>query len=135
MVAQSASRTRLKAFSCCVDLGEQFTNFSLFILVASELHCERSVIARAQFQRRLTTKLSDGALTLQHAGAPLLRRAGGRIARGRALYSNRRSLQRLVRRTMHHRYETRATLRQTLWHLEGGMRLLLPLSCERGRNS
>ena len=49
-------------------------------------------------ESRLTTKLSDGAPTHQHAGAQLPRQAQGQIARGRALYAKRRSLQRLVRR-------------------------------------
>ncbi len=48
--------------------------------------------------RRLTTQLSDGALTSQHAGAPALVCACGSTARGRALYAKRRSLQRRVRR-------------------------------------
>ena len=53
----------------------------------------------AQWSRcRLTTKLSDGAPALKHAGAPALVCALGSAARGRALYANRRSLQRLVRR-------------------------------------
>src|SRR5690606_15924893 len=48
--------------------------------------------------RRLTTQLSDGAPASQHAGAPALGCALGSAARGRALYANRRSLQRRVRR-------------------------------------
>jgi hypothetical protein len=57
------------------------------------------IFATAQLlQCRLTTKLSDGAPTHQHAGAPALVRAIGSTARGRALYVSRRSLQRLVRR-------------------------------------
>src|SRR5690606_32860998 len=47
---------------------------------------------------RLTTQLSDGAMTSQHAGAPTLVCALGSAARGRALYAKRRSLQRRVRR-------------------------------------
>jgi hypothetical protein len=47
---------------------------------------------------RPTTKLSDGALTVQHAGAMRWIDARRSIARGQALYANRRSLQRLVRR-------------------------------------
>src|SRR5690606_33101650 len=47
---------------------------------------------------RLTTKLSDGAPTFQHAGAPALVCALGSAARGRALYASRRSLQRRVSR-------------------------------------
>ena len=47
---------------------------------------------------RLTTKLSDGEMSFQHAGAQALVCALGSAARGRALYANRRSLQRLVSR-------------------------------------
>ena len=49
-------------------------------------------------RRRLTTQLSDGAPASQHAGAPAIVRARRSAARGCALYANRRSLQRLVRR-------------------------------------
>src|SRR5690606_22788351 len=49
-------------------------------------------------QRRLTTKLSDGEMPSQHAGAPALVCAWRSAARGRALYAKRRSLQRRVRR-------------------------------------
>ena len=49
-------------------------------------------------QRRLTTQLSDGAPTPKHAGAPALVCALRSAARGRAVYANRRSLQRRVRR-------------------------------------
>jgi len=48
--------------------------------------------------RRLTTKLSDGEMNSQHAGAEAIGCACGPAARGQALYAKRRSLQRLVRR-------------------------------------
>jgi hypothetical protein len=47
---------------------------------------------------RLTTEFSDRELTCQHAGAPRVHRARGSAARGRALYAERGSLQRFVRR-------------------------------------
>jgi hypothetical protein len=52
--------------------------------------------------RRLTTKFSDGAPALKHAGAPAPVYASGSAARGRALYVSRRSLQRKVRRLRYH---------------------------------
>ena len=55
-------------------------------------------VSQRMHECRLTTKLSDGEMTYQHAGAPALVCALGSAARGRALYANRRSLQRLVRR-------------------------------------
>ena len=50
------------------------------------------------FRSRLTTKLSDGEMTWKHAGAEALVCALRSAARGRALYAERRSLQRRVRR-------------------------------------
>jgi hypothetical protein len=47
---------------------------------------------------RITTQLSDGEMPSQHAGAPALVCALRLAARGRALYAERRSLQRRVRR-------------------------------------
>ena len=56
-----------------------------------------TTLARVKI-RRLTTQLSDGEMTSQHAGAPALVCALHSAARGRALYAKRRSLQRRVRR-------------------------------------
>jgi len=56
-----------------------------------------TTLARVKI-RRLTTKLSDGAPASQHAGAPALVCSRRPAARGRALYAERRSLQRRVRR-------------------------------------
>src|SRR5690606_20985030 len=66
---------------------------------SSVLRTLLSIMSRdALKEGRITTKLSDGAPTLKHAGAPALVCALRSAARGGALYANRRSLQRLVRR-------------------------------------
>jgi hypothetical protein len=65
--------------------------------LAHQKQCLKGSRARVE-SSRLTTKLSDGEMSSQHAGAPASRCAQGQVARGRALYAKRRSLQRRVRR-------------------------------------
>src|SRR5690606_12235851 len=79
------------------DTAEKIRNVDFIIGLSKTRFGERSSACGG----RLTTKLSDGALTDQHAGAQWLGCATRSIARGRALYANRRSLQRLVRRRGH----------------------------------
>ncbi len=100
---RTAGRFRRSRWQCRLERRGRRAGPSAKLLGTSR-HARPKPFCSGGENSRLTTQLSDGEMPSQHAGAPALVCAFGSAARGRALYAERRSLQRRVRR----RPQTRA---------------------------
>ena len=98
---RTAGRFRRSRWQCRLERRGRRAGPSAKLLGTSR-HARPKPFCSGGENSRLTTQLSDGVLTFQHAGAPALVCALGPAARGRALYAKRRSLQRRVRRHGRH---------------------------------